>query len=103
MLTGNFIRSGGVARGSGTQLWSSLFVGEFDAHNSANVSQSSTILTMTTDFTDDEMSSTTDFETALGNVILTALQNDIDPWGTWEYRTDRPDSDTEVMVVRLAE
>lgn len=59
---------------------------------------------MTTDFiSDDEMSSTADFEAALSQVILTALKNDIDPWGTWEYRTDGPSADTEVMVVRLAE
>ncbi|WP_336326531.1 hypothetical protein [Halovenus sp. HT40] len=59
---------------------------------------------MTADFnSDDEMSSTADFEAALGQVILTALQNDIDPWGTWEYRTDEANSDTEVMVIELAE
>lgn len=59
---------------------------------------------MTTDFTpDDEMSSTEDFEAALGGVILAAIRNDVDPRGTWEYRTDGPISDVEVMVVELAE
>ncbi|WP_423750702.1 hypothetical protein [Salinirarus marinus] len=59
---------------------------------------------MTTDFTsDDEMSSTEDFEAALGRVILTALQNNVDPRGTWEYRTDGTSSDMEVMVVELAD
>lgn len=59
---------------------------------------------MTDNFSsDDEMSSTEEFETALGQVIHTALDNEIDPWGTWEYRTDGANSDTEVMVVRLAE
>lgn len=57
---------------------------------------------MTNNFSSDEMSSTADFETALGQVIRTALQNDIDVWGTWEYRTEGPDSDTEVMVIELA-
>lgn len=60
--------------------------------------------TMTTDFTsDDEISSTEDFDAALGRVILGALQSDIDPRGTWEYRTDGPASDVEVMVVELAD
>lgn len=59
---------------------------------------------MTDDFSsDDEMSSTEEFETALGRVILTALDSDIDPWGTWEYCTDGANSDAEIMVVRLAE
>ncbi|WP_248897627.1 hypothetical protein [Haloplanus halobius] len=59
---------------------------------------------MTTDFTsDDEMSSTEDFETALGRVILAALESGIDPRGTWEYRTDGTNSDMEVMVVELAD
>ncbi|SFR30782.1 MULTISPECIES: hypothetical protein [Halorubrum] len=59
---------------------------------------------MTTDFTsDDEMSSPEEFEAALGQVILTALENGIDPRGTWEYRTNGTDSDVEVMVVELAD
>lgn len=58
---------------------------------------------MTTDFTaDDEMTSTEDFEAALGRVIRAALQADVDPRGTWEYRTDEPTSDVEVMVVELS-
>lgn len=58
---------------------------------------------MTTDSTsDDEISSADDFEAALGQVILAALQNDIDPRGTWEYRTDEGAPDVEVMVVELA-
>lgn len=59
---------------------------------------------MTTDFTpDDEISSTEDFEAALGRLLLVALQNGIDPRGSWEYRTDGSGSDVEVMVVELAE
>lgn len=58
---------------------------------------------MTTDSTsDDEISSADDFEAALGEVILAALQNDIDLRGTWEYRTDGETPDLEVMVVELA-
>jgi hypothetical protein len=59
---------------------------------------------MTSDFTpDDEIASTKEFEAALGRVILAALENDIDPRGTWEYRTDGMGSDMEVMVVELAD
>lgn len=59
---------------------------------------------MTADFTaDDDISSTDDFEAALGRLLLAALQNDIDPRGSWEYRTEGPASDVEVMVVELAE
>lgn len=58
---------------------------------------------MTTDSTaDDEIASAADFEAALGQVILTALQNDIDLRGSWEYRTDGGTPDVEVMVVELA-
>lgn len=59
---------------------------------------------MTTDFTsDDEMSSTEDFEAALSRVIFAALENDVDPRGTLEYRTDGLTSDMEIMVVELAD
>lgn len=59
---------------------------------------------MTADFTaDDDISSTDDFEDALGRLLLAALRNDIDPRGSWAYRTDGPTSDVEVMVVELAE
>jgi len=59
---------------------------------------------MTTDSTpDDELSTTTDFEAALGRVILAARRNDIDPRGAWEYRSDGPGPDVEVVVVELAE
>lgn len=59
---------------------------------------------MTTDFTPaDEMTTPEDFETALYQVILTALENGIDPQGTWEYRTDGTPADMEVMIVELAD
>lgn len=59
---------------------------------------------MTIDYTpDDEMSSTEDFENALSRMILSALENDIDPRGTWEYRTEGTGSDMEIMIVELAD
>lgn len=58
---------------------------------------------MTTDFTsNDEISSSDDFEAALGQVVLAARQNDIDLRGAWEYRTDTETSDVEVVIVELA-
>lgn len=59
---------------------------------------------MTTDSTsDDEMATADEFKAALGRVILTAHRNDIDPRGSWEYRTDEENPDMEVMIVELAE
>lgn len=59
---------------------------------------------MTSDFTpNDDMSSIEDFEAALSRVILTALQNDIDPRGTWEYRAEETATDMEIMVIELAD
>ncbi|ELZ32693.1 hypothetical protein DJ71_09270 [Halorubrum sp. E3] len=59
---------------------------------------------MTTDSTpDDEVSSTEEFEAALGRVIRDAFENGVNPRGTWEYRSDRAGADVEVMVVELAD
>lgn len=58
---------------------------------------------MTTDSpSNDEITTTEDFEAALGQIILAALQNDINPQGAWEYRTEEETPDMEVMVVELA-
>lgn len=74
-----------------------------NSHTAPTRAQSHVSHTMTTEFTpDDELSSTEEFEAALGRVILAALENDIDPLGTWEYRANKG-SDMEVMVVELAD
>ncbi|QZY00196.1 hypothetical protein [Halobaculum rubrum] len=58
---------------------------------------------MTANFTaDDKVSSIEEFEAALDEVMLTALESGIDLRGTWEYRTDEEASDVEVMIVELA-
>ena len=68
------------------------------------VSQSIVRFTMTTeDTSDDEISSTEEFEVALGRVIRDAFENGVNPRGTWEYRSDRAGADVEVMVVELAD
>lgn len=59
---------------------------------------------MTSDFTfDGEIESAEEFETALGQLLLVALQNDVDPEGSWVYRTDGVTQDLEVMVFELTE
>ena len=58
---------------------------------------------MTDATADDEIASAKEFEAALGRVILAALESDVDPRGTWEYRTDGTGSDMEIMVVELAD
>jgi hypothetical protein len=59
---------------------------------------------MTSDFTfDGEIESTEEFETALEELLLVALQNDVDPGGSWVYRTDGVGQDLEVMVFELLE
>lgn len=59
---------------------------------------------MTANFTaDDDVSNPDEFEAALGQIILGALQADIDLRGAWEYRTDDGTPDVEVTIVELAE
>lgn len=41
------------------------------------------------------------FETALHTLLLSAIENDVDPRGAWEYRTDSANMDWEVMVLEL--
>lgn len=58
--------------------------------------------TMTHDLPHDgDISSREDFETALRGLVASALENDVDPRGAWEYRTNGEDGDWEVMVVEL--
>lgn len=52
---------------------------------------------------DDEITTTEEFEAVLGDLLDVALQNDIDPRGSWEYRSNGSHTDWEVMVVELQE
>lgn len=56
---------------------------------------------MTSDLPHDELTDPEDFERTLGRVLLAALAANVDPWGSWVYRTDGSDPDLEVMVVEL--
>lgn len=59
---------------------------------------------MTSDNTpNDEPSSAEEFEAALGRAILAALENGVDPRGSWEYRPDDASTDMEITVVELAD
>jgi hypothetical protein len=49
----------------------------------------------------DDVTTTEEFEMALGNLLAVALQNGIDPRGAWEFRKDGTPPDWEVMVVEL--
>lgn len=59
--------------------------------------------TMTPHLPDDEIRSTEEFETALGRVMLSTLDSDVDPRGSWVYRTDDSTPDVEVMVCELSD
>jgi len=50
---------------------------------------------------DGAIESSADFEAALHTLLVAALENDIDPRGSWEYRSDGLPSDWEVMVAEL--
>ncbi|MFB6173034.1 MAG: hypothetical protein ABEI39_00170 [Halobacteriales archaeon] len=52
--------------------------------------------------TSDAVTTVEKFEATLGQLLVSALENDIDPRGTWEYRHDGVGSDLEVLVVELA-
>jgi hypothetical protein len=50
---------------------------------------------------DTEITSSEDFEAALGDLLRAALNNGVDPEGAWEYRTNNNGTDWEVMVLEL--
>ncbi|QSG14163.1 hypothetical protein [Halapricum desulfuricans] len=50
---------------------------------------------------DGDIESSADFEAALHALLVAALENGVDPRGSWEYRSDGPSSDWEVMVAEL--
>ncbi len=50
---------------------------------------------------DGAIESSADFEAALCTLLVAALENDIDPRGSWDYRGDELPSDWEVMVAEL--
>ena len=59
---------------------------------------------MTSDFSfDGEIESTEEFETAMKELFLMALRNDVQPWGSWVLRTDGVAQNLEVMVFELGE
>lgn len=50
---------------------------------------------------DGPITSPAQFETALGHLLIAAAGNDVDPAGSWEYRSDDAGRDWEVMVIEL--
>lgn len=57
---------------------------------------------MKDEFTSDEIRTEAAFENALGGLIHAALQNGVDPCGSWVYDTDAFDTDLEAVIVELA-
>lgn len=47
------------------------------------------------------VSSSAEFEAALGRLIVSADENGIDPAGSWVCRSDGSDTDWEAVVVEL--
>ncbi|MCU4718332.1 hypothetical protein [Halapricum hydrolyticum] len=50
---------------------------------------------------DGEIESPADFEAALHSLLVAALENGVNPGGSWEYRSDGLPSDWEVIVTEL--
>jgi hypothetical protein len=52
---------------------------------------------------DEPLTDEAEFEALLGNLLLAALQSDINPAGAWVYRENGAELDLEVQVVELAQ
>lgn len=59
------------------------------------------MLVMTQYTFDDEITTVTEFDAALEQLLLAALDNDVDIWGAWEYRNGDGTADMEAMIVEL--
>lgn len=57
---------------------------------------------MTRDFIDGDITTDAEFNAALGQLLLEAVRNDIDPRGAWVYRNVQTAPDWEIMVLELA-
>lgn len=49
----------------------------------------------------DEITTVGEFDAALKQLLLTALDNDVEIWGAWEYRNPEMPYDLEAMIVEL--
>lgn len=49
-----------------------------------------------------DVSTEAEFDEVLHTVLLTALENDLDPRGAWEYQTGQNYPDLEVLVTELS-
>ena len=56
----------------------------------------------TPDTTDRNITTEAEFESALQTLLLSALENGLDPEGAWEYRNGQTYPDLEVLVTELA-
>lgn len=51
---------------------------------------------------DGTLTDETEFESLLGQLLLAALDNDVDPKGSWVFREDGVERHMEVQVTELA-
>ena len=56
----------------------------------------------TPDTPDRDITTVAEFDSALQTLLLTALDNGLDPEGAWEYRNGQVYPDLEVLVTELA-
>ncbi|MFC7057334.1 hypothetical protein [Halovenus salina] len=56
---------------------------------------------MSTDPGDDAITSASEFEAAVGDLLAAAVRNGVDVRGSWVYNTDDGEDSWEVMVYKL--
>lgn len=49
----------------------------------------------------DDISTASDFDKALEELLTTAAENEIDPEGSWEYKPDDTQTNWEVLIYEL--
>lgn len=56
---------------------------------------------MTRDFINGEITSREELDSALGQVLMEAIENELDPRGSWVYHNGQSAPDWEVMIYEL--
>ncbi|MFB6299321.1 MAG: hypothetical protein ABEH65_03585 [Halobacteriales archaeon] len=58
---------------------------------------------MTRDFINGDITTEAAFDTALGQLLMEAIRNDIDPRGSWVYRNSQTPPEWEIVIHELAQ
>lgn len=56
---------------------------------------------MTHNYINGDITTDAEFDTALGQLLLNATRNDVDPRTSWVYRNGQTAPDWEVMILEL--